>query len=386
MMSRKRKITILGSTGSIGTQALDIIEQSGRYEIFALTCHSSLHEIVKQAEKYKPEVVVVSDETRYLELCNLLKHTSVKVLSGMSGMIEAVCSDEVDIVLTSVVGNIGLIPTVEAIKARKTIALANKETLVTAGEIIMPLAKRMGSQILPVDSEHSAIFQCLNGEKYDQVEKILLTASGGAFRDFTKEEIKFKKATDALKHPNWQMGKKITIDSATLMNKGLEFIEAKWLFGVEIEQIEVLIHPQSIIHSMVQFKDHSVMAQLGVPDMRVPIIYALDYPNRFENNVKPLDFTSLKALTFDKPDLNRFPCLDIAVNALKMGGTFPTVMNAANEVLVDAYLRDKIGFYDISDKIQKALSTIENKKEPTIEDILAADKETRSYISELIRA
>ena len=385
MMNKKRKITILGSTGSIGTQALDIIEQSGRYEIYALTCHSSLHEIVKQAEKFNPKVVVVSDESRYLELKDLLKHTSIKVLSGMSGMIDVVCADEVDIVLTSVVGNIGLIPTVEAIKAKKTIALANKETLVTAGEIIMPLAKHMGSQILPVDSEHSAIFQCLNGEKYDQIEKILLTASGGAFRDFSKEDIMLKKATDALKHPNWQMGKKITIDSATLMNKGLEFIEAKWLFGVEIEQIEVLVHPQSIIHSMVQFKDHSVMAQMGVPDMRVPIIYALDYPNRFENNVKPLDFTELKALTFDKPDLYRFPCLDIAINALKIGGTNPTVMNAANEVLVDAYLRDKIGFYDISDYIQKALSTIENKKAPTIEDILAADKETRAYIKGLVR-
>ena len=384
-MQNKKKITILGSTGSIGTQALDIIEKSGRYEIYALTCNSKIQDIVLQALKFKPRVVVVYDEAYYSELKIALSHTQIKVLTGMSGLVEVVTAPEVDIVLTSVVGNIGLIPTVEAIKAKKVIALANKETLVTAGEIIMPLAKKTGSVILPVDSEHSAIFQCLNGENPKAIDKILLTASGGAFRDFTKEEIRLKKAQEALKHPNWQMGRKITIDSATLMNKGLEFIEAKWLFDVAIDQIEVLVHPQSIIHSMVQYKDHSVMAQLGVPDMRVPIIYALDYPERFENQVQPLDFTSLKALTFDKPDLDRFPCLEIAVSALKKGGTYPTVMNAANEVLVEAYLRDQVGFYDISDNILKAMQYVKNIAQPTIDDILSIDVETRAYISKLIR-
>lgn len=382
---QKRKISILGSTGSIGTQALDIIESSGRYELFALTCNSRIDDIVRQTEKFSPRVVVVSDEAKYSALKSALSHTTTKVLSGMSGLVEVVTHPEVDIVLTSVVGNIGLVPTIEAIKAGKIIALANKETLVTAGEIIMPLARAHGSTILPVDSEHSAIFQCLNGESGDTVDKILLTASGGAFRDFTREEITHKKAIEALKHPNWSMGQKITIDSATLMNKGLEFIEAKWLFDVAIDQIEVLVHPQSIIHSMVQFKDHSIMAQLGVPDMRVPIIYALDYPKRFPNNVKPLDFMTLNALTFSKPDLSRFPCLGIAIDSLRKGGVAPTVMNAANEVLVDAYLKDQIGFYDISDTIQKVMAEFETISHPNIEQILWADQETRERVSHLLK-
>lgn len=382
MDDKIKKITILGSTGSIGTQALDIIEQSGRYEIFAITCNSRIEQIVKQAVKFKPKFVVVYDEKYYDALKAALSHLKTQVLSGMEGLIEVVTHDEVDIVLTSVVGNIGLVPTIEAIKARKTIALANKETLVTAGEIIMPLAAKFGSKILPVDSEHSAIFQCLNGEDSKAVDKIILTASGGAFRNFTKAEITHKRAVDALKHPNWSMGQKITIDSATLMNKGLEFIEAKWLFDVTIDQIEVVVHPQSIIHSMVQFKDHSVVAQLGVPDMRVPIIYALDYPNRYENNVKPLNFMEIGALTFDKPDLFRFPCLGIAIDAVRAGGIKPTVMNAANEVLVEAYLRDQIGFYDISDIIQLTMDSFQNINNPTIEDILTVDVETRRFVKE----
>ena len=380
--NHKKKITILGSTGSIGTQALDIIEQSGRYEIFALTCNNRIVQMIKQAEKFKPRYVVVFDESQFTNLKLALAHTNIEVLTGMDGLIKTVTHGDVDIVLTSVVGNIGLIPTVEAIKAGKTIALANKETLVTAGEIIMPLAEKYGSKILPVDSEHSAIFQCLNGEQSKTVDKIILTASGGAFRNFSKVEISRKRASLALKHPNWSMGQKITIDSATLMNKGLEFIEAKWLFGVEIDQIEVVVHPQSIIHSMVQFKDHSILAQLGVPDMRVPIIYALDYPNRYENNVKPLNFMEVGSLTFDKPDYDRFPCLKIAIDSLKDGGIKPTIMNAANEVLVEAYLKDKIGFYDISDIINQTLNAFSNIEKPTIDTILAVDAETRKYVSD----
>ncbi len=384
MINSKKKITILGSTGSIGTQALDIIKESERYEVYALTCNSSITKIVEQAKYFIPKFVVVFDEKFYKALQSDLAGLPIEILVGMEGLIQVVTDKEVDIVLTSVVGNIGLKPTVEAIKAGKVIALANKETLVTAGEIIMPLARAYGSKILPVDSEHSAIFQCLNGESSSSIEKILLTASGGAFRNFSKEEIRHLKAIEALKHPNWSMGRKITIDSATLMNKGLEFIEAKWLFDVNADQIEVIVHPQSIIHSMVQFKDHSVVAQLGVPDMRVPIIYALDYPERNFNSVKPLDFTSLSALTFEKPDLDRFPCLGIAMEALSLGGTMPTVMNAANEILVEAYLNEKIGFYDISDTILKTMNRFTNIKKPTLEDIFEADFETREYTKKLL--
>lgn len=379
MIGKRKKVSILGSTGSIGTQALDIIESSGRYEVYALSCHSRIEQIVEQAHRYKPEVVVVYNEKHYTALKDALHGTGIKVLTGMDGLIEIATAKVVDIVLTSVVGNIGLEPTIAAITAGKTIALANKETLVTAGEIIMPLARKYGSTILPVDSEHSAIFQCLNGETIKSVDKILLTASGGAFRNFSRNDIAMKKAVDALKHPNWSMGQKITIDSATLMNKGLEFIEAKWLFDVEIDQIEVVVHPQSIIHSMVQFNDHSIVAQLGVPDMRVPIIYALDYPERHVNTVKPLDFYSLGALTFEKPDHDRFPCLGLAIDAIRSGGIKPTVMNASNEILVEAYLKDQIGFYDISDGIERAMAVFENIKSPDIETILKVDSETRKW-------
>lgn len=384
MIKQKKKITILGSTGSVGTQALDIIRESDRYEVFALTCNTNISKVVEQAKLFSPRYVVVFDETHYKSLKYELDSLSIDILVGMDGLIQVVTDKEVDIVLTSVVGNIGLKPTLEAIKAGKTIALANKETLVTAGEIIIPLAKQYGSKILPVDSEHSAIFQCLNGESSESLDKIILTASGGAFRNYSKDEIRILKASEALKHPNWTMGRKITIDSATLMNKGLEFIEAKWLFDVTSEQIEVVVHPQSIIHSMVQFKDHSVIAQLGVPDMRVPIIYALDYPERNINSVKPLDFTKLSALTFEKPDLDRFPCLGIAIEALRLGGTMPTVMNAANEILVESYLKDKIGFYDISDTILSTMNRFSNIIKPTLDDIFEADLETRTYIKKLL--
>lgn len=380
-----KRIVILGSTGSIGTQALDIIRSSNRFDIFGLTCNTSIDKIVEQALEFLPRFVVVYDESMKKPLKIALSHTNIKVLSGMEGMLELVSHPDVDIVLTSVVGNIGLQPTVEAIKAKKTIALANKETLVTAGEIIMPLALKNNVKILPVDSEHSAIFQCLSGENPSSVNRLILTASGGAFRNFTKSEIADKKAVDALKHPNWSMGRKITIDSATLMNKGLEFIEAHWLFGVPADHIDVLVHPQSIIHSMVEFKDHSIIAQLGVPDMRVPIIYALDYPERYPNDVKSLDFKEIASLTFEKPDYERFPCLKIAMDALEAGGVMPTVMNAANEILVEAYLKDRIKFYDISEHIGNAMKIFKNIKEPTLEDILETDLWTRKYIRSLIK-
>lgn len=375
-----KKIVILGATGSIGTQAIDIILQSDRYEIIGLSCNTSVKKIAAQARQIKPKYVAIHDESCYKSLADTLNDTDVKVVSGMSGIIEMVQQDEVDLVLTAVVGNIGLLPTIEAIKAGKDIALANKETLVTAGHIIMPMAAAYGVNILPVDSEHSAIFQCLNGENNKELDKIFLTASGGAFRNLTQAAIKDQNASSALKHPNWQMGPKITIDSATLMNKGLEFIEAKWLFGVQSDQIEVLVHPQSIIHSMVQFVDGSIMAQLGVPDMRVPIIYALDYPNRYTNKVPKLDFLQLQALTFMKPDFERFPCLKIAIDASKKSDLMPTIMNAANEELVAKYLKDEIKFYDISNGIMDAIGKIKNIDFPTVEDILNADQSTRDLI------
>lgn len=375
-----KKIVVLGSTGSVGTQALDIIKESGRYEVVGLICHSQIELMIEQAHVFKPKYVAVYDETQYLPLKEALKGTGIEVFSGVEGSITVCTMPEADVVITAVVGNAGLIPTVKSIEAGKQIALANKETLVTAGQLIMPLAKKHGVSILPVDSEHSAIFQCLNGESRHSIDRILLTASGGAFRNAKKEEIAAKKAVEALKHPNWSMGQKITIDSATLMNKGLEFIEAKWLFDVTPEQIEVVVHPQSIIHSMVQFDDGVVMAQMGVPDMRLPIIYALDYPNRYPNKVSKLNFEQMAALTFEKPDMNRFPCLGLAVEAIKQGGIMPTVLNAANEVLVDAYLKDKIGFYDISSGVEKALFHYENIIKPTLEDIVNVDHDVRKMV------
>lgn len=375
-----KKIVVLGSTGSVGTQALDIIKESGRYEVVGLICHSQIELMIEQAHVFKPKYVAVYDETQYLPLKEALKGTGIEVFSGVEGSITVCTMPEADVVITAIVGNAGLIPTVKSIEAGKQIALANKETLVTAGQLIMPLAKKHGVSILPVDSEHSAIFQCLNGESRHSIDRILLTASGGAFRNAKKEEIAAKKAVEALKHPNWSMGQKITIDSATLMNKGLEFIEAKWLFDVTPEQIEVVVHPQSIIHSMVQFDDGVVMAQMGVPDMRLPIIYALDYPNRYPNKVSKLNFDQMAALTFEKPDMNRFPCLGLAVEAIKQGGIMPTVLNAANEVLVDAYLKDKIGFYDISSGVEKALFHYENIIKPTLEDIVNVDNDVRKMV------
>ncbi len=295
----------------------------------------------------------------------------------MEGLLYIAKLEGVDIVLTSVVGNIGLLPTVEAIKAGKDVALANKETLVTAGSIIMPLAKKHGVNILPVDSEHSALFQALQGNRVKDIRRLILTASGGPFRGKSREELIDVKAKDALKHPNWSMGQKITIDSATLMNKGLEVIEAKWLFDVDADEIDVVVHPESIIHSMVEYHDSSIMAQMGLPDMKLPIIYALNYPERLETKLESLDFTKMNQLNFQTPDTQTFPCLDLAYKALRAGGTMPTVLNAANEVLVYQYLKGVIGFYDIPDRIEKLMREHENIQMPTIEDILKVDSETR---------
>jgi 1-deoxy-D-xylulose-5-phosphate reductoisomerase len=379
-----KKITILGSTGSIGRQALDIIKQADRFEVYALSCHQNVSLLVEQAEVFAPKIIVIYDTSRYKELCERTAHLNVQILTGMAGLIEIATDDQVDVVLTSVVGSIGLLPTLEAIKKKKTIALANKETLVTAGELVMSLAKQHGATIIPVDSEHSAIFQCLQGNEKKAVSEILLTASGGPFRHMKKNEIALKLAKDALKHPNWSMGHKITIDSATLMNKGLEFIEAKWLFDVEPSQIKVLVHPQSIVHSMVRYHDQSVMAQLGMPDMRVPIIYALDYPERFPNTLESLDFTKLSALTFEAPDEDRFPCLKLAIDALKSGGNVPAILNASNEVLVEAYLKDRIKFYDIPDLIMETIQKIPRIDQPTIEALLSSDQEARLVSQKLM--
>lgn len=371
------QITVLGATGSIGLQTLDIVGQSDRFAIFALTCHRNIEEMVTLVERYKPRYAVISEPAEYPALKSALAHTSTEVLSGAAGMEWVSTHPDVDCVVAAVVGSAGILPTFSAVRAGKRIALANKETLVAAGAQVMSAARRYGATLLPVDSEHSAIFQCLRGEDPASVSELILTASGGAFRDFTREEIVSKSAVHALKHPNWAMGKKITIDSATLMNKGLEIIEASWLFGVSERDISVVIHPQSIIHSMVRYADGSVMAQMGRPDMRLPIIHALDYPNRRPNDLEPLDFMALGALTFQKPDLNRFPCLELARSALRMGGAVPAAMNAANEVLVAAYLRDAVTFYDIPEAIEYVMHLYKGFEAPSLETILEADRTAR---------
>ncbi|WIF94674.1 1-deoxy-D-xylulose-5-phosphate reductoisomerase [Caminicella sporogenes] len=377
-----KRISILGSTGSIGTQTLDIVRNNpDLFKVIAISGNTNIELLRKQIEEFKPKYVAVYDKKNAQKLKEIVKNDEVEILAGLEGLNAIAIIDEVDVVVTSVVGNIGLLPTFNAIKAKKTIALANKETLVTAGEIIMNEASKNGVSIIPVDSEHSAIFQCLNGNDILNVEKIILTASGGPFRGLKRNDLLSVTSKDALKHPNWNMGKKITIDSATLMNKGLEVIEAKWLFNLEIDQIDVIIHPQSIIHSMVEFIDGSILAQLGIPDMKLPIQYALTYPLRIKSNMSKLDFNQIASLTFEKPDTNTFPCLKLAYEALKIGGSMPTVLNASNEELVYLFLNGKIGFYDIPDKIEKAMKRHNPIKNPSIEDILLVDKETREYIN-----
>lgn len=385
MEKKKRKIAILGSTGSIGTQALDVISRhADRFEAYVLVANNSVELLIKQAREMMPEVVVIGNKDKYNQLKEALADLPIKVWCGVEAIEEVVRDENIDLVLTAMVGISGLKPTVSAIKAGKAIALANKETLVVAGELIATLALKHRVPILPVDSEHSAIFQCLNGEGNNRIDKILLTASGGPFRNFTAEQLANVTKKEALNHPNWDMGMKVTIDSSTLMNKGFEMIEAKWLFDVEPSQIEVLIHPQSIIHSMVQFNDNTIMAQLGQPDMRAPIQYAFSYPERLKLDMEPVDFIKLSQLTFEAPDRIKFPNLNFAYEAIEKGGNMPCILNAANEVAVSLFLEDRIGFYEMSRLIEKAMDKSAFIKEPTLSDYIQCDKETREIIYSLV--
>lgn len=375
---KKRQIAILGSTGSIGTQTLQVVEEHPEcFEVYAITANTRVEELISQARKFKPEAVVIADETKYETLKEALADQPVKVYAGYKSICQIVQAEPIDIVVTAMVGFSGLRPTIEAIKAGKAIALANKETMVVAGELITHLAIENKVPILPVDSEHSAIFQCLAGESGNKIEKLILTASGGPFRTFTAKELEAVTKEQALRHPNWSMGAKITIDSATMMNKGFEVMEAKWLFGVEAKDIEVVVHPQSVIHSMVQFADGAVKAQLGTPDMRLPIMYALSYPTRLSSSFPRLDFNTLGELTFEKPNLDIFPNLRFAYDALAMGGNMPCVVNAANEVGVAAFLADRIKFTDMSRLIERAMQSANFCQKPRLDDYLATDAEVR---------
>jgi 1-deoxy-D-xylulose-5-phosphate reductoisomerase len=383
MEMEKKRIAILGSTGSIGTQALQVIdEHSDLYEAYVITANNSVGKLIEQARKYVPEAVVIANEQHYAEVRDALADLPIKVYAGEDALCEVVQDDNVDIVLASMVGFAGLRPTISAIKAGKMIALANKETLVVAGELINSLASEYKVPIIPVDSEHSAIFQCL--EPGNKIEKILLTASGGPFRKYSKEELKTVTKAQALAHPTWNMGDKITIDSATLMNKGFEVIEAKWLFGLKPEQIEVVVHPQSVIHSMVQFEDGAVKAQLGVPDMRLPIQYAFSYPQRLKASFDRLDFFQMRELTFEKPDTDRFPCLRLAFESLRRGGNMPCIVNAANEIVNRAFIEDRIPYEKISEVIESAMHHIAFSSDSTLDTYLQTDKETREYAKSLI--
>lgn len=384
MEVKKRNIAILGSTGSIGRQALDVIASyPERFEAYALVANNSVELLIEQARRFLPEVVVIANESKYSQLREALSDLPIKVWCG-SGAIEEIVRDEaIDMVLTAMVGFSGLKPTISAIAAGKTIALANKETLVVAGELITSLALEKRTAVLPVDSEHSAIFQCLNGEGANPIEKILLTASGGPFRNFSSEQLRRVTRAQALAHPNWNMGEKVTIDSSTLMNKGFEMIEAKWLFGVEPSQIEVLVHPQSIIHSMVQFEDRSIIAQLGQPDMRMPIQYAFSYPERLRSDIPPVDFFTLSQLTFERPDREKFPNLTYAYDAIDKGGNMPCILNAANEVAVGMFLQERIGYTEMSHLIAETMQKATFLQSPSLDDYLQSDAETRTIISEL---
>ena len=379
----KKQIAILGSTGSIGTQALKVIEEHpDLYEAYALTANNSVELLASQARKFMPDAVVIANEQKYHELKEALKDLPIKVYTGHDALCEIVTAQPVDIVLASMVGYAGLQPTMNAIKAGKTIALANKETLVVAGELINDLAQKYQAPILPVDSEHSAIFQCL--EINNPISKVILTASGGPFRTFTREQLATVTKEQALKHPNWKMGAKITIDSASMMNKGFEVIEAKWLFGVRPDQIEVVVHPQSLIHSMVEFEDGAVKAQLGVPDMRLPIQYAFSYPKRLHSSFGRIDFMKCHELTFEAPDRDKFRNLALAYEALHQGGNMPCIVNAANEVVVAAFLNDRISFLGMSDVIEKTMQRVLFIKTPTYSDYVETDAEARRIAKELI--
>ena len=376
----KKRIGILGSTGSIGTQTLEIVREHKDLEVTALAAGSNVDLMEKQIREFSPKIAAMWSEEAAKALRIKIQDTDTKVVWGMEGLIEVSCEESMDVLVTAIVGMIGIRPTIAAIKAGKTIALANKETLVTAGHIIMPLAKEKGVSILPVDSEHSAIFQSLNGEKKEQLSKILLTASGGPFRGKKRNELEHVRVEDALKHPNWSMGRKITIDSATLVNKGLEVMEAKWLFDVDLEQIQVVVHPQSIIHSMVEFVDGGIIAQLGMPSMKLPIQYALFYPDRFPMNEKKVDFYQLGQITFEAPDMETFFGLRLALEAGKAGGSMPTVYNAANERAVSLFLNNQIGFLQIAEIIKEAMEQHKNIPNPNLEQILETEAATYAFI------
>jgi 1-deoxy-D-xylulose-5-phosphate reductoisomerase len=381
----KKRIAILGSTGSIGTQALEVVGANpDLFEVEVLTANNSVELLIEQAIKYQPNAVVIGNEAKYQMVADALSSHPIKVYAGDKAIEQIVEMDTIDVVLTAMVGYSGLMPTINAIKSNKVIALANKETLVVAGELIMGLAQEHRVPIIPVDSEHSAIYQCLVGEM-SAIDKIILTASGGPFLHSSLDQLKTVTCKDALKHPNWSMGAKITIDSASMMNKGFEVIEAKWLFEVNPDQIEVVVHPQSIIHSMVQFEDSSIKAQLGLPDMKLPIQYAFTFPQRVKNDFKRLSFTDYHTLTFLEPDTTRFRNLAIAYEAMRVGGNMPCILNAANEVVVDAFLNGKVGFLEMSDIIEKVMMKVSFIHKPTLADYCETDTATRQLTTSLIR-
>jgi 1-deoxy-D-xylulose-5-phosphate reductoisomerase len=386
-LGKKKNIAILGSTGSIGTQALEVIAAHPEaFEVEVLTAQNNAALLIEQAIKFKPNAVVIVNEDHYITVKDALAKENVKVYAGEKALADIVQMETIDLVLTALVGYSGLRPTIKAIEAGKTIALANKETLVVAGDLITRLAREKGVNIYPVDSEHSAIFQCIVGEFHNKIEKIILTASGGPFRGRKKDELVAVTKAQALKHPNWSMGAKVTIDSATLMNKGLEVIEAKWLFGLRSNQVEVVVHPQSIIHSLVQFEDGSIKAQMGLPDMKLPIQFAMTFPDRLKSDFPRFDFSNYPSLTFEKPDTETFRNLALAFDALTRGGNMPCVLNAANEVAVAGFLKDSVGFLEMSDIVERCLSKMDYVLNPSYEDYVNTDKETRVRALEMIKS
>ncbi|WP_262249268.1 1-deoxy-D-xylulose-5-phosphate reductoisomerase [Parapedobacter soli] len=382
---KKKQIAILGATGSIGTQVLEVIRSyPGRFEVVVLTAAKNARLLIEQALEFKPKAVVIGDESRYGEVKAALSHTTIEVLAGVPALEDVVQYDYIDLVVSALVGYVGLRPTVAAITAGKDIALANKETLVVAGQLVMELVERHGIRLLPVDSEHSAIFQCIAGEQHNPIEKIYLTASGGPFRGQSAAYLATVGCEEALRHPNWVMGAKITIDSATLMNKGLEVIEAKWLFGLQTEQIDVIVHPQSVVHSLVQFEDGSIKAQLGLPDMKLPIQYALTHPQRVQNRLKRFSFTDFPALNFEKPDTDTFRNLVLAYRALEIGGNMPCILNASNEVVVAAFLDGEVGFLQMSDIIEEVMQRVTHIEVPSMDDYMETDRYSREVTSDLV--
>jgi 1-deoxy-D-xylulose-5-phosphate reductoisomerase len=385
-LKTKKNIAILGSTGSIGTQALEVVSaHRDAFGVEVLTAQNNASLLIEQAKKFKPNAVVIVNDDQYQFVKDALADEDIKVYAGENALSSVVQMETIDLVITAVVGYCGLKPTIKAIEAGKTIALANKETLVVAGELITRLAKEKGVNIYPIDSEHSAIFQCMVGEFHNKIEKIILTASGGPFRGRSRKDLESVTKKEALKHPNWSMGAKITIDSATLMNKGLEVIEAKWLFGLKPDQVEVIVHPQSIIHSLVQFEDGSIKAQLGLPDMRLPIQFAMSYPDRLPSAFQRFDFSQYPSLTFEKPDTETFRNLALAFEAMKRGGNVPCVLNAANEVVVAEFLKDRVGFLQMSEIVERCLAKMDYIAKPTYDDYVQTDKRTREMAVELIK-